>query len=319
MTKIGAKERALREAREAQVVTVGHRSTDIADYQPLDGLKALAAAEIAEKYFERAKNADGLYAAVEAKLSEQRRFVLWWDAQEKARGGWPTEGEILASQTGDAKMVAGEDGIPDRRVIHRWRTRLKDAEKFESALESAQERCRRVCEAEKGGTEQKGASGTGENEWFTPVEFLEAARDVLGGFDLDPASSEQANETVKAAEFFTLETDGLSRDWHGRVWLNPPYAQPAVAEFIAKLVEEYNAGHVEAAILLTHNYTDTAWFHLLAGAATAICFTRGRVKFESPTGDVAAPTQGQAFSYFGTDVEAFAVRFANIGFVVRPV
>ena len=77
------------------------------------------------------------------------------------------------------------------------------------------------------------------------------------------------------------------------------------------------AGRVTAAILLTHNYTDTSWFHEAAGLADAICFTRGRVKFYE--GDnIAAPTQGQAFSYFGDDTNRFANVFQSVGFVVVP-
>jgi hypothetical protein len=34
----------------------------------------------------RAKDATKLYKAIEAKLGAQRRFVLWWDGQEKRRG-----------------------------------------------------------------------------------------------------------------------------------------------------------------------------------------------------------------------------------------
>ena len=52
--------------------------------------------------------------------------------------------------------------------------------------------------------------------------------------------------------------------------------------------------------------------------ADAICFTRGRVKFIDAKGSEAAPTQGQAFFYFGDNVEGFASRFQSIGFIVEP-
>ena len=157
------------------------------------------------------------------------------------------------------------------------------------------------------------AQGTGENEWYTPPEHLELARQVLGGFDLDPASSEQANSTVGASAIFTMDDDGLSQPWHGRVWLNPPYSQPAIAQFAEKLASEWKAGNLESAIALTHNYTDTAWFHRLANACNGICFTRGRIGFLSPEGKKAAPTQGQAFFYFGQDVDGFKRVFGKIG------
>ena len=163
----------------------------------------------------------------------------------------------------------------------------------------------------------RGTAGTGENEWFTPDEFIDRARLVLGEIDLDPASSIAANKVVQAERYFTKASDGLAQEWHGRVWLNPPYAQPAIADFVHKLCEEWRAGRVKAAIALTHNYTDTTWFHELAADASAICFTRGRVKFYE--GDkIAAPTQGQAFSYLGEDAAGFAGVFAPVGFVVCP-
>jgi ParB family chromosome partitioning protein len=161
------------------------------------------------------------------------------------------------------------------------------------------------------------AQGTGENEWYTPPSYLDAAREVLGWFDLDPASSSLANETVGAANFFTLDDNGLEQPWAGRVWLNPPYSQPAIAQFADKLASEWEAGNIESAIALTHNYTDTAWFHRLAGACSAICFTRGRIGFVNPEGKKAAPTQGQAFFYFGSRVLLFSERFKSIGFVVE--
>jgi phage N-6-adenine-methyltransferase len=160
-------------------------------------------------------------------------------------------------------------------------------------------------------------SFTGETEWYTPVEHLERARRVLGVIDLDPASSAIAQERVKAAQYYTRESNGLARRWRGRVWLNPPYAQPAIEDFIDKLIKETATACTVEAILLTHNYTDTAWFHKAAQAAALICFTRGRIAFEAPTGERAQPTQGQAFFYFGPNRSAFVSEFADVGFIVE--
>ena len=156
---------------------------------------------------------------------------------------------------------------------------------------------------------------TGENEWYTPPDYVEAARRVLGCIDLDPASSEKAQKTIRATRFFSAEDDGLTQDWGGRVWLNPPYAQPLIQQFAEKVVAEVRAGRISEAIVLTHNYTDTAWFHLLESACAAICFTRGRIRFVSSSGELASPTQGQAFFYFGQRREAFAEVFRAFGFV----
>ena len=162
------------------------------------------------------------------------------------------------------------------------------------------------------------AQGTGQNEWYTPKEYVDAARDVLGSIDLDPASTPLANETVRATRFYALGDNGLDQQWAGKVFLNPPYAQPYIAQFVEKLVTEVKALRVQEAILLTHNYTDTAWFHNAEARCNAICFTRGRIGFLSPSGERAAPTQGQAFFYYGEDFERFALRFSSIGFLVVP-
>jgi hypothetical protein len=86
-----------------------------------------------------------------------------------------------------------------------------------------------------------------------------------------------------------------------------------------KMVDEYESGRMTEGIALTHNYTDTRWFHIAAKVASAICFTQGRIGFLSPEGKKAAPTQGQAFFYVGDRRDDFADSFRKFGFVlVRP-
>lgn len=158
---------------------------------------------------------------------------------------------------------------------------------------------------------------TGDNEWYTPARYVEAAREAMGGIDLDPASCEAAQKTIKAARFFSAQEDGLKRAWDGRVWLNPPYSQPLVAQFIEKLIAEVGAGRTKSAVLLVNNSTDTEWFHSAANAASAICFTRGRIRFEKPDRDAASPLQGSAFFLFGRRVPHFAKAFAEVGLIVE--
>lgn len=62
------------------------------------------------------------------------------------------------------------------------------------------------------------------NEQYTPASVVERVRRVLLKIDLDPASSELANETVQATTIFTQE-DGVGTFealWSGNVFLNPP-------------------------------------------------------------------------------------------------
>jgi len=165
----------------------------------------------------------------------------------------------------------------------------------------------------------RGTQGTGDNEWYTPALYIEAVRQVLERIDLDPASSAFANQTVGATTYYTEKDNGLKQNWQGKVWMNPPYAQPLIMQFIKKLTDEYNSGNISEAIVLTHNYTDTQWFHCAQKDCAAICFTRGRIRFLNANGKTCSPTQGQAFFYFGENIARFNEAFQGLGFVVQQI
>jgi len=161
------------------------------------------------------------------------------------------------------------------------------------------------------------SNNSGENEWYTPPEFIRAAHAVYEAYqgtcgdcdpgcsgegcsalDLDPASSEVANLTVYAKRFYTAEDDGLTQEWANTVWLNPPYANPLIGDFVDKLLREMDAGRTSVAIVLVNNATETKWAQRLLKRATAVCFPSGRIKYLDHTGTPAnTPLQGQMLVY----------------------
>jgi len=150
-------------------------------------------------------------------------------------------------------------------------------------------------------------------EWYTPKEYIQAARLVMGNIDLDPASCEEANKVIGAHEYYTLEDGGLARDWFGCVWLNPPYNMPNIENFTARAHVLYQDEKIDSAIILVNNATDAGWFHTLL-ENYPVCFTRGRVKYWGPHASQAR--QGQAIFYLGEDIADFVKEFSRFGVVV---
>jgi len=286
-------------------------------------------AEAMRAYARQAKNRQLETDAAEIRIRAERRIGELMAAQKEAglinrgaQGTGSNQHEVRVSAQ-PAPPTLAEVGIDKNLADRARKLAAVPAAEFEGRVQQWRDEVREVSDRvtvnllASGDRHVRGTFGTGENEWYTPADFIAKARAVLGSIDLDPASSSIANATVGAAQFFSESDNGLERDWAGNVWLNPPYAQPAIAHFADKMVAEWATGRVTAAIVLTHNYTDTAWFHVLARKASAICFTRGRVRFESPSGELAAPTQGQAFFYFGNEVDIFSDVFGQVGFVVE--
>jgi hypothetical protein len=303
--------------------------TSITIYDPERGLRTIAVAEASEKHWARAKDQTQLLKAIETKLKAQADYVVWRDGvvvPSRTTGG---PGGPRAERKGKRVLVRGPalpDADPGKQVAERWRQRFcakeegrtaVDEEKLAHALNDARLRCTRICEQHQD-SKIRGTEGTGEFERYTPAKYIEAAREVLGRIDLDPASSKQAQKVVKARKMFTAREDGLEQEWNGNIWLNPPYHRELGPAFIKKLLEEIAAGRTKEAILLNNNGTDTDWFKDAAPICASVCFTVGRVKFLQPNGVAVLPTQGQAFFYFGRRVSKFEGVFCSIGNCFRP-
>jgi phage N-6-adenine-methyltransferase len=272
-----------------------------------------------QEYARQANDTELLRQATEIRLRAERRWGEIYGLSQKAEG---TRSDVSVLSGGVDRVPPEDSEIPTLQKMGisktqsaKWQALAALPEdKFKIRVDHAKAR---VAGATTSAPSYSKAEYSGENEWFTPAPWVEKAREALGGIDLDPASHALAQETVRAKAFFTAADNGLERPWAGRVWLNPPYSRALLSPFVDKLVGEYTRGTVEQAILLTHNYTDTEWFHAAAGAASVICFPRGRIHFLAPSGEDCSPTQGQAFFYFGFDDAAFRRTFAELGLIAR--
>jgi len=130
------------------------------------------------------------------------------------------------------------------------------------------------------------------DEFGTPGEFHRPIAAAVGGFDLDPASG--AEDQPLASTRYTKDDDGLSQEWFGKVWLNPPFS--AKEEWVRKALNEMNAGHVELAVVLLPVDTSTQWFHDYIVEADALCFVEGRLSF---VGGDRNPNFGVMLAAFG--------------------
>jgi ParB family chromosome partitioning protein len=167
------------------------------------------------------------------------------------------------------------------------------------------------------------------NEWYTPAEYIEAAREVLGSIELDPASCEQANRIVKAERFYSMEDDGLIQPWEAKtVFLNPPYGKTAGRSnqeiWSRKLLDVHRCGRVGSAILLVNAEPGNKWFRPLW--EYPLCFTDHRIRFYTDDGERNAPTHSNCFVYLpprdGADrwmhLDRFADAFMEFGAIINP-
>lgn len=142
--------------------------------------------------------------------------------------------------------------------------------------------------------------------WLTPPDIITD----LGPFDLDPCAA--TNRPWPTADtMYTIEDNGLRREWCGFVWLNPPYSD--VWTWVAKLADH---GH---GIALIFARTETRGFHKhVWSRASAISFPQGRLTFRHEDGSAGRGNAGapSCFVAYGNEaVERLRNRRPHDAFV----
>jgi len=108
-------------------------------------------------------------------------------------------------------------------------------------------------------------------EWETPQDLFDELNDIYN-FELDVCATDK---NTKCDRYYTKRDDGLSQDWTGVCWMNPPYGRE-IGKWIKKAYESSLRG--STVVCLIPSRTDTAWWHdyCMNGEIT---FIRGRLKF----------------------------------------
>jgi len=110
-----------------------------------------------------------------------------------------------------------------------------------------------------------------KQDWETPDEIFVPLNEEFG-FTLDVCAT---SENAKCDLFFSEEDDGLTRDWHGICWMNPPFG--VQGKWVKKAYGESLKGTTVVCLLPAR--TNTNWFHDYC-LKEEVRFVRGRPRFK---------------------------------------
>jgi hypothetical protein len=118
------------------------------------------------------------------------------------------------------------------------------------------------------------------DDYYTPAWIF----DELGlYFDLDVASPPGGPPFVPCDRYYTQLEDGLSSEWFGRVWMNPPFSNPA--PWVHRWLEHGNG------VALLPMAKGSRWLDTLWNSDAGLVVTR-RVRFHrgDTTTEISFPT-----------------------------
>jgi len=250
---------------------------------------------------------------------ETKKDVGEHDGNQHTNGN----GKEFPNSKSTAEEIAEKFNVSDRTV--------KNAEKFADAVDTLENQYGEGVKnniltgkaklPQKAVIENAALFTSEKEEWYTPPEILESVLDVFDGeIDTDPCSNSHEKPNVPAKTLFTKDDDGLSQEWFGRTYMNPPYGD-VLPQWIEKIVNEYQNGGVTEALVLVPNRSDTRWYRMIhdypfCAIDGRLKFIDGRLKF---SGSRNSPTFPSVVFYLGENVKGFFEAFERHGSIFRKL
>ena len=124
----------------------------------------------------------------------------------------------------------------------------------------------------------------GNTEWETPDEFFDIVNKAFK-FDIDVCATA---ENTKCKRYFSPQDDGLTQEWRGTIWCNPPYGR-SVEKWVSRARDSCMVNDATVVMLLPAR-TDTKWIHEYVFRSAHVIFLRGRLKFGKSSNSAPFPS-----------------------------
>lgn len=263
-------------------------------------------------YYE--ENPDASYLEVSKQVEASRPTVTNWLKEDFDEGDEDDEDD---TEQQPLNMLARNQSEVEktRDLAHRARdeddeTAQDEAEKVATG-ETTPDQAHETIEEEQDETDTEETTDEGNedgngieqftsqqtDEWSSPPEVVRPLDDAIDGFDLDPCSG--AEQSPFADETYTEDDDGLTQEWFGNVWVNPPYSD--MPTWVEKAATEAACDGVENVVFLCKGDSSTQWWQAAADDATLILAIDGRLSFGD--GENAAPFASHIVVFGGADTD----------------
>lgn len=155
------------------------------------------------------------------------------------------------------------------------------------------------------------------DDFYTPVEIIEAASNAMGGIDLDAASHWRADRDFKIGNYFHIFRSAFDNEWRGKVWLNPPYGDNS--PWFKRIIEFTNNGMIEQLCMLSPVWVFNTRMAIpvMKKASASILLTPTPKFWGHPSETRTGTNHPHMIIYIGDRTMEFIEAFSNFGIPIR--